>query len=97
MQLLHALDLGTNSRMDKLAEDWIEGRIKPGALQGAIYHTESKARIHLDRKLERERIAAIRKQETEDYEDDEQLLALFQAVEDIQEANKERASGNKLH
>lgn len=94
MQLLHALKLGADSKLDKLADAWMNGQMKPGQLKRAIHSVNDRQRAKLDRKLEEDRIKALRKkavrEEVEEVEDDEELLALFQAIEEIQEANREK-------
>lgn len=127
MQLLHALKLGDNSKLDRLADAWIRGRVKPGQLRRAIRRTDSKARARLDERSERHRVAMLSavpetpveavqapiehmpwdtaeqplerivepltnvEEDIEDVADgDEELAALFAAIEDIQAGNRER-------
>ncbi|WJM55317.1 hypothetical protein QUC26_09265 [Pseudomonas asiatica] len=93
MQYLHALKLGCDSRLDKLADAWMRGEVKPGQLNKMIEHTESEHRKKLDNHKEQQRIALIQQQEEE--ETDDELLALFAAIEEIQDANLERVGYNK--
>ncbi len=93
------MKLGCDSRLDKLAESWMNGEVKPGALHRIIVHTENDHQIKLDRYKEQKRIAAIRaepEQVVEEYIEDDDILALFAAIEDIQAANKERTTST-LH
>lgn len=99
MQFVHAMKLGCDSKIDKLAESWMNGEVKPGALQRMIAHTENEHRKKLDRINEHKRIEAIRAGQeliVEDVEcvveEEDEMLALFAAIEDIQAANKERTS-----
>lgn len=131
MQLLHTLKLGDTSKLDRLGDAWIRGRVKPGQLRRAMRRTDSQARARLDERLERDRIARLRaeaenppeavqanvealpvglpwetaeqpveriveapshiEEPEEDIADgDEELAALFAAIEEIQAGNRER-------
>lgn len=98
MQYVHAMKLECDSRLDKLADAWMKGEVKPGQLDQMIEHTESEHRKRIDYRKEQQRIALINKpEETDEHTDnvDDDLLALFAAIEEIQDANRERVSKKK--
>lgn len=94
MQYLHALQLGDDSRLDKAAYAWMHGKLS--ARDATYLKAKETERQHLNgsKSLPAVVIGEPSKKEAAaqdvEEEDDDELLALFSAIADMQEANSER-------
>ena len=99
MQYLHALQLGDDSRLDRAADAWMRGNLSGRDANYLRRKEEECQYLNGSKKLPPVVIGEPSKkeaipQDVEEEEDDE-LLALFNAISDMQEANRERQSTPK--
>lgn len=94
MQFLHALQLGDDSRSDRAADAWMRGKLSGRDANYLRRKEDERQHLNGSKKLPPVVIGEPSKkeaipQDVEEEEDDE-LLALFNAISDMQDANRER-------
>ncbi|NWC59721.1 hypothetical protein [Pseudomonas veronii] len=94
MQYLHALKLGDDSRLDKAADAWMRGKLSGRDANYLRRKEEERQYLNGSKNLPPVVIGEPSKKEEAlqdvEEEDDDELLALLNAISDIQEANRER-------